>query len=495
MLTPQKAGTAVVWPEAAKILAWRFMHDHDLYSLNPGFEELTTMGRLVTLLTEYVHIKVDSTHHAIVFEKTRKFVIYTTRKFIRDYGLLQQFEDGTIGRSPNFESGLQIQKETWRKIHKVSPVVSLESLISGEGLTRVQLNSQSPDSPLSKSEATSKYSAAAGGKHKRANSAKIANATNPPSRIDEYAEFVHKRQRTIIGAGPEALASAAESAKYADSESSLNTQAPRRSGPSSDIESSHVLQPLLTSPLRHDHTVALPPRNTPGRLLTRFRPHERHVSSDTVDNRPHRRAQSSSATRSSSPRGRSPYQAYRLPHLHPSPHQLSRQSSTSSFGNQHQLSRQSSNSSIGINEPLNEMSIGSLYTQVLNGSVTTNSEASDVPDPSEPQDIIFILHNKSSTLDFESPIPFHVFRNTTVSAFFTLYSQRSGIALENLEKLTFTVVFTNHLTFTMSRDEDDRSWRRLKKRIGSLYLLTRERRPNETDFEVWVDAGEMGTVG
>jgi hypothetical protein len=129
MLILQKTSTTADWPEEAKILAWRFMHDHDLYSLNPGFDELTKIGRLVTLLTKYVHIKIDSTHQAVVFEKSKKFVVYSTRKFIRDYGLLQQFEDGTIKRSPKLESDLQSRKEEWNNIHKLSPLVRLGSFI------------------------------------------------------------------------------------------------------------------------------------------------------------------------------------------------------------------------------------------------------------------------------------------------------------------------------------------------------------------------------
>lgn len=113
------------------MLAWRFMHGNELYSLNPGFGESTSMGRLVTLLMEHLHIKVDSTYHTLIFEKVKRFVVYSTRKFIRDYGLLQQFEDGTIRRSPNFDSELQIQTETWKRIHKLSLLVKLDSFIRG----------------------------------------------------------------------------------------------------------------------------------------------------------------------------------------------------------------------------------------------------------------------------------------------------------------------------------------------------------------------------
>ncbi|KAM3068446.1 hypothetical protein ACMFMG_009585 [Clarireedia jacksonii] len=501
-----ETSTAANWAEETKILAWRFMHGNDLYSLNPGFGELTKIGVLVELLMKHLHIKVDSTHHAVIFEKTKKFVVYSTRKFIRDYGLLQRFENDTICRRPNFDSELQIQKETWERIHKLSSLASPDSrFLGGEVLTFVQLNSQSSQS---KRDTTDTNPPAPSSTHKRTNSTNITAPAPLSVSSDKHSKIGSKRQRTITDAESEAPDSDAESARPADVQSSLNSEEPAHHGSSRELEFSYLEQDALRNPPRHSHTEAMPSGHAASRLLPGFRPQGRHTSSNTMDDRTHRRDQNYSTNRSSSPsihrsspRGRSPYRVHRLPHMHSSPNQYSRQSSTSSFGRQHQLSRETSSSSIGISEPLNEMNISSIYSNLLDhssvttNSVTTNSEAPSIPDPSEPEDIILILHNKSGTLDFETPVPFHVFRNTTISAFFTLYSQRSGVKLEWLEKLTFTVVFANHLTFTMSRDEDEKGWRRLKKRIGSLFLMIKERKPNETDFEVWVDAGEVGTVG
>lgn len=104
--------------------------------------------------------------------------------------------------------------------------------------------------------------------------------------------------------------------------------------------------------------------------------------------------------------------------------------------------------------------------------------------------ISFILYNHLGVPDFSNPLSSSTFKSLSLAQFFSLYAQRARIPAADLEKLTFIVTFAKHLGFVVHKDDTEQSFRLLKKRIGSLFVLTRERRPREVDFEVWVEHEE-----
>jgi hypothetical protein len=107
-------------------------------------------------------------------------------------------------------------------------------------------------------------------------------------------------------------------------------------------------------------------------------------------------------------------------------------------------------------------------------------------------EIEYIVQDVDDQLDFENPLP--AFENSTVAQFLNLFSERSGIGLDFIEKVTFTLIFKDHTTLTLNRWDSEQSWERIKTRIRGMFKLVRKRRPNNMDFDVHVgvDDGVRG---
>ncbi|PMD62661.1 uncharacterized protein K444DRAFT_661764 [Hyaloscypha bicolor E] len=88
-------------------------------------------------------------------------------------------------------------------------------------------------------------------------------------------------------------------------------------------------------------------------------------------------------------------------------------------------------------------------------------------------------------IDFQNPLPSREFKEATVLEFFAIFSKRSGLNTGLLQKLTFIVAFADYLRL-VNQSDDERQWLNLKRRLSYLFKEAVAKRPQETEFEVWV---------
>jgi hypothetical protein len=125
---------------------------------------------------------------------------------------------------------------------------------------------------------------------------------------------------------------------------------------------------------------------------------------------------------------------------------------------------------------------------------TSTIEKNRIPEP-KPK-IRFVIQNSKGALDFRPGklLPSSEFRDSGISDFFALYAHRSGMRLETIESLTFTVVFAKNATIAVKKTDNESVWKTVKKRLSSLFSLTRMEDPEETDFEVYIRVGNMRDI-
>ena len=125
---------------------------------------------------------------------------------------------------------------------------------------------------------------------------------------------------------------------------------------------------------------------------------------------------------------------------------------------------------------------------------TSTIEKNRIPEP-KPK-IRFVIQNSKGTLDFRPGklLPSSEFRDSSISDFFALYAHRSGMRLESIESLRFTVVFAKNATMAVKKTDNESVWKTVKKRLSSLFSLTRMEDPEETDFEVYIRVGNMREI-
>jgi len=108
--------------------------------------------------------------------------------------------------------------------------------------------------------------------------------------------------------------------------------------------------------------------------------------------------------------------------------------------------------------------------------------------------ITFVIENSKRQLQFDPELllPSHEFRDSTLAGFFALYSERSGVELGRLEKLTFILIFHENTKLEIKRiGSSEHDWKTLKKRISSFFKMARAEDPDEVDFEVWIRVGDV----
>ena len=106
--------------------------------------------------------------------------------------------------------------------------------------------------------------------------------------------------------------------------------------------------------------------------------------------------------------------------------------------------------------------------------------------PQEVPKIKLFLQKTDGEIDFQDPLPSREFKDTTVSEFFSIFSRRSSLDISTLQSLTFVVVFANNLQLKVNRNDGERVWSNLKRRISHSFKNALAERPQQTEFEVWV---------
>jgi hypothetical protein len=111
--------------------------------------------------------------------------------------------------------------------------------------------------------------------------------------------------------------------------------------------------------------------------------------------------------------------------------------------------------------------------------------------------------NPEICLNFQSPagnynlnrsVPASCLRASSLSAFFELFSERSGVSIDSLNCLTFRYSFVGKDVEVIQRDSSQDEWERLKNHMRRRLRFSRERDPRRKEFDIWVDAGDTRNV-
>lgn len=97
------------WPDEPRSHVWRYMHDNNIYSLAPEFDE---MQDLTNDLICFLRITCNGGQFSAIFDKLKHFVALWTRTWL-DWGMLQTDKDFAILRSNEFESQLKARQTIW----------------------------------------------------------------------------------------------------------------------------------------------------------------------------------------------------------------------------------------------------------------------------------------------------------------------------------------------------------------------------------------------
>ena len=106
-----------------------------------------------------------------------------------------------------------------------------------------------------------------------------------------------------------------------------------------------------------------------------------------------------------------------------------------------------------------------------------------------------ILQNKQRGLDFSNPLMSMDFKDTTIVEFFELYRRETGVKQQQqqaVEALTFVLTFANQTSLVLKRDDDEEVWPCMKERFKRLFWRVRSLDPDEKNFEIWVEWGDIG---
>jgi hypothetical protein len=124
-------------------------------------------------------------------------------------------------------------------------------------------------------------------------------------------------------------------------------------------------------------------------------------------------------------------------------------------------------------------------SRVVNRSASRDQITSRHTSPEAPKIKLF-LQQTDGEIDFQNPLPSREFKDATVLEFFAIFSKRSGLNAGLLQNLTFVVAFADNLPLEVNRSDDERKWLNLKRRLSYLFKEAVGKRPQGTEFEVWV---------
>lgn len=118
------------------------------------------------------------------------------------------------------------------------------------------------------------------------------------------------------------------------------------------------------------------------------------------------------------------------------------------------------------------------------------------PQRSNPE-ISLTLQNWNGTWDLDNKYPAPSYLGVLdLGAFFAFFSQRSGVALADLDYLTFKLIFGEHpqQIEVINKNSGDEGWKKLKDKIRKFFKFVRNGNRRESDFDVWVEIGNKKDV-
>jgi len=154
-------------------------------------------------------------------------------------------------------------------------------------------------------------------------------------------------------------------------------------------------------------------------------------------------------------------------------------------------------SSVTATIPTSKLSSPQFFVELPRNILPTtphNSVEMAFPPPKDGQNqdakVTIILQNVDGSMNFDAPVPSHEFKQSTVEEFFALYALRTNTPLQHLSVLKFTIIFASRTKIVVKRSDSAQIWKVAKRRIASLLIEALEENPSETDFDVWVKAGD-----
>lgn len=93
------------------------MHETKLYFDHPSIAILETV---VDKLVEYINLTCTPAQYATIYDKTKKFILLWTKRWLKDFGLIERNPSiGIITRIEIFEDLWKSRMETWHAGQKL----------------------------------------------------------------------------------------------------------------------------------------------------------------------------------------------------------------------------------------------------------------------------------------------------------------------------------------------------------------------------------------
>jgi hypothetical protein len=104
-----------------------------------------------------------------------------------------------------------------------------------------------------------------------------------------------------------------------------------------------------------------------------------------------------------------------------------------------------------------------------------------------------MFQNSNGTWDLDNKYPASSYLGfLDLGAFFAFFSQRSGVALAELEYLTFKLIFGDHSQQieVINKNGGEEEWEKLKGKIRKFFKFVKNGSPRESEFDIWVEIGD-----
>jgi hypothetical protein len=101
--------------------------------------------------------------------------------------------------------------------------------------------------------------------------------------------------------------------------------------------------------------------------------------------------------------------------------------------------------------------------------------------------IELFFEKPEGAIDLSNPLSAEKLWTLSLSEFFDSYSSHSGILPSTFDALAFTTAFGHHQRLVVRRDGSLAAWNKLRNRVRTFLELEKREKPDETEFEIWVE--------